>query len=476
MKTNMQYYYSSICAPSIKADEFCQKYDFHINPTTFGRAARILFVMVYRYGLFGRGSMSTRRNLRILTLEGFPATVIYNLLGGPLQTGFLLYMGASSVQVGIAVAAQSLMNIVQILGALMMQKTGNRKFLLVALNTIHRALWIGTGLIPLILPKELWVPVYLVTYMLGFANNAMGGVAWTSLVGDMVPPSVRGNYFGFRNMLMSGVTIICLLVGGKVLDTYPGSPGFHILYGICAVMMVWNVICFFMYPNLPFERSKESNQLKLLKKPFQDMKYLKAMLFISLWLFLQNMALPMFSYGMLKVLELNVQWVTAAVVVQNVATMASNLMWGRMNSRFSSRSLLFWTLPIIAAACLAWGLIGILPTLAVVFLVHILVGTGVGGFNMLVFNFTIGDTPKSERPMFIAVFSALTGTTGFIGSIIGGYLFDWTSGAPDWVQSKGIFAFMGAVLLLVALTVGQLALRERLPGKGESPKNAPLSQ
>ncbi|MNI95222.1 Major Facilitator Superfamily protein [compost metagenome] len=81
------------------------------------------------------------------------------------------------------------------------------------------------------------------------------------------------------------------------------------------------------------------------------------------------------------------------------------------------------------------------------------------------FNFTIGDTPKSERPMFIAVFSALTGTAGFIGSILGGYLFAWTSGAPDWVQSKGIFAIMGAVLLVVALTVGQAALRDRSPKK-----------
>lgn len=405
--------------------------------------------------------MDTRKHLRIITLEGFPATVLYNTLGGPLQTGFLLYLGASSVQVGLAAAIQSLMNVVQILGALILQKTGSRWGLLVYLNTVHRLFWVATGLVPFLFPRELWVPVYLSFYAIGFANNAVGGVAWSSLVGDMVPASMRGGFFGFKNMLMSGVTVLCLLVGGWVLDTYPGETGFHILYIICGIMMVWNIVYFFKYPNLPFERSEEQSQLKLLKRPFQDKKYLKAMMFLSLWLFVQNMALPMFSYGMLKVLGLNVQWVTTAVIIQNLATMAANLFWGKLNNRYSTRLLLFWTLPIIAAACLGWGLLGMIPTLAVIFLIHLLVGAGVGGYNLLVFNFMIGDTPKSERPMFIAVFSALTGITGFIGSILGGYLFEWTSGTPDWVQRQGIFVGLGALLLLVALTVGQAALRDR---------------
>jgi MFS family permease len=391
--------------------------------------------------------------------------VIFNTLGGPLQTGFLLHLGATPVQVGIAAAIPSLMNVVQILGALVLQKLGNRKLLLVVLSSIHRLFWVGTGLVPFLFPPGLWVPVYLCFYAFGFANNAIGGVAWTSLVGDMVPAAIRGSYFGFRNMVISGVIVICLFFGGWVLDTYPGATGFHILYAVCAVMMIWNTACFTLYPNLPFERSEEKNHLGLLRRPFQDKKYLGAMIFISLWLFVQNIALPMFSYGMLKVLELNVQWVTTAVIVQNLATMASNLVWGRLNNKYSTRLLLFWTLPVIAASCLVWGLIGILPTLLIIFISHLLVGTGVGGFNLLIFNYTIGDTPKSERPMFVAVFSALTGIAGFTGSILGGYLFDWTAAAPQWVQDKGIFTGLGALLLIVALTAGQAALRDRQPRK-----------
>jgi MFS family permease len=413
--------------------------------------------------------MGNKKHLRILTMEGIPAITIFYLLGGPLQTGYLLFLGASPVQVGIAASIPSLVNVIQILAALFLQKVHNRKLLMTILCGMHRMIWVSTGAIPFLFPERLWIPAYLTMFTLGFIGNALGGVAWTSLVADIVPAAVRGQYFGFRNMVLNGIGSVCLFTGGWALDTYPGETGFYLLYGVCAVMAVWNIITFTLYPNEPFERSKESNRLRMISKPFQEPKFLKSMMFIALWLFLQGMALPMFSYAMLDVLELNVRWVTAASVVQNAAAMASTIIWGRLNGKHPSRTLLFWTLPVISGACLLWGLVGILPTVSVMFGVHILVGVGTGGFNLLMFNFSIGDTPKSERPMYIAVFSALTGMAAFAGSTLGGYLFEWTAGAPEWLQNKGIFTLLGAVLLTVALTVGPFALRDRVrKAKGNS--------
>ncbi len=87
--------------------------------------------------------------------------------------------------------------------------------------------------------------------------------------------------------------------------------------------------------------------------------------------------------------------------------------WGNLNAKYSSQTLLFWTLPIIALSCAVWGAMAVLPAFVVLTLAHVLLGVGTGGFNQLVFNYIIGDTPKSERPMYLAVYAALTGFAAF---------------------------------------------------------------
>lgn len=115
-------------------------------------------------------------------------------------------------------------------------------------------------------------------------------------------------------------------------------------------------------------------------------------------------------------------------------------------------------MPIIALSCLAWAGLAILPAIAVLVAVHVLLGIGIGGYNLLAFNFMIGETPKSDRPMYIAFFSALTGVAGFIGPLLGGNIYKQIIDGPPWLSSYGISTFTGIVLLGLALGIGPLVL------------------
>lgn len=55
-----------------------------------------------------------RRNLRIATWEGVPSTIFQVLLQGQFLTGFLLYLGATSSQIGFVLALTTLVNVMQI--------------------------------------------------------------------------------------------------------------------------------------------------------------------------------------------------------------------------------------------------------------------------------------------------------------------------------------------------------------------------
>jgi MFS family permease len=407
-----------------------------------------------------------RRGLYACTLEGIPAVTIFFLLGGPYLTGYMLYLGASPQQIGIALALPFLANVFQIFAAIGMQYIENRRMALVIFGGLHRIIWVATIFVPLLFPREFWVIIYILMVSIAFISNSIGSVVWTSLVADLVPAPLRGKYFGFRNSILWAAGSLALLLGGYLLDRFPGDLGFYLLYAVCGVCMVMNIVGYWFYPNIPFEKSKESNMVRLFLLPFKDQIFLKAMLFVALWLFLQGIAVPFYTYVMKDVLLINFSWISYITMAQNVTMMISYYFWGKLNGKYSSRTLLFRSLPIIALSCLMMGMLSFTNALFTLFCVHIMLGIGLGGFNLMVFNYTIGDTPKSDRPMYIAVFSALTGLFAFLGPLVGGYLYEiaGASGSP-WVQSWGISLGVGAILLLLTVTLGPLVLNQRTTTK-----------
>jgi MFS family permease len=408
-----------------------------------------------------RSESEFRKGLRISLIEGIPANILGNLLGGPLQTAFMLYLGFTADEVGLVLAIPSFTLLIQIFIAFAMQKWQNRRLYMMLFGVAHRALWVATGLIPLFFPHALWVPLYLAFFLLSFTSGQACGVIWTSLMADTVPSAVRGKYFGIRNTVHWAVVCITLFAGGQIMEWLPGGTGFTILFVISGLCVVWNGWALTRYSNPPFERSQSGSPYKMLFRPFADKAFLPATLFISLFLFAQNIVVPLFSYAMLNILNMTYSEVTLITMLMNLMMMLSYYYWGVLNGRYPARTLLLWTFPLIAASCVVWLGMAVLPVLLILIVTHLLLGIGLGGYNLLVFNFLIGDSPTSERPMYIAVFSACTGFAGFLGPIAGGWLYKQAAGGPVWVQTYGMTGIAGLVLLALAVGVAPLVFGSR---------------
>lgn len=416
--------------------------------------------------VFHRKNLSSyRRGLLTSIMEGIPATIISNMLGGPILTAYILYLGGASEEVGLVMAIPALANMIQLVAAYYMQRINNRRLFLVIMGITHRLIWVATGFIPFLVAEEYRVTVFIAMFLVSFLSASTSAMFWTSIIADMVPPKVRGRYFGIRNTIHWAIASLSLLIGGQILEHMNEHTGFVLLYSISAICAVWNAIELWRYPNPLFEKSVESSSARRFLKPLRDASYMKATLFIALFILVQNVGVPLFSFVMLDILKISYLWITVITTVQMVVMMFSYYYWGTLNSRFASRTLLLWTLPIIALSCLLWAGIELLPVILVLMLVHIALGFGLGGYNLVVFNFVIGDTPKADRPMYIAVFSALTGLTGFLGPMIGGWIYKQIENSPYWLQSYGIALFTGMLLLALALTIGPLALRVQRQGK-----------
>ncbi|WP_150272148.1 MFS transporter [Paenibacillus tepidiphilus] len=401
-----------------------------------------------------------RRNLKIATIEGIPSTIFQVLLQGQFLTGYLLYLGASSGQIGFVLALTTLVNVAQIGVAYLIQRLPSRKWALVTFIGLQRLLWVSTGLVPFLFPQEYWVIAFIMLYTSAFIANTAGGMLWNSVISDLVPARVRGRYFGIRNTLLNALGSLVIYGGGVVLDRYPGGQGFLILYIVVWIFSFLNIVTFFFYPDVPFEKSEETSFLPMVKKPLHDRLFMKSTLFLSAWLLLQNITVPLYSYVMLELLHLEYETLSLLNVSQTVLMMASFYVWGNLNARYSNKRLLLFTLPIIAASSLLWGLLSILPMLPVLFAAHMLFGVGVGGFNQLAFNFIIGDTPKRERPMYMAMYAALTGLAAFFGPVLGGQIYEWIAEWPHWTQVYGLQLLVGTLMIALALLLGRRILKD----------------
>lgn len=163
---------------------------------------------------------------------------------------------------------------------------------------------------------------------------------------------------------------------------------------------------------------------------------------------------------MLDVLRVPYATVANLVILQTITSMAGFYVCGLLSRRLSERALLIGSLPFLAAAALLWSTMNVLPQLLVLIMIYAFLGFGLGSYNQQIFIFMIGSSTKAERPIYIAVFSAITGIAGFIGPTVGGIVFEELKAYPLWLQEYGLFLMLGIILLILAVIVAPIIFRK----------------
>jgi hypothetical protein len=98
------------------------------------------------------------------------------------------------------------------------------------------------------------------------------------------------------------------------------------------------------------------------------------------------------------------------------------------------------------------------PFLALI-IIYVLLGLGISGISLLTFNFVIGDSPKLGRHIYIALFFATTGFFGFLGSVSGGFIYDWLRMMPEWIMIYGFNVSGGIIMIFLAFFVAPRFLK-----------------
>lgn len=404
-----------------------------------------------------------RTSLKASTSDGIFAAIFFNITGGVLLINFLLYLGATPVEIGFLSSIPMLMNFLQPLGAYFADRTQSRRKYIRAIVGVSRLLWLI--LVALIAwhswfntDPHLLVTSTLVIILICNILNALGCSAWLSWMAVLVPQGIRGRYFGFRNSALSLTNLLVVPLLGFAVSALPGDIisgyGVLLLLGVVIGLVSLGCQCWMTDVNplsihcadsSPQQQEAQSPEISILK----DTNFLKFLLYIGLWMFAVNLSSPFFNLYMMKNLALDLSTVTIYTSLVAGANLVMLRFWGKLADKVGNRPLLLLVGIPIALTPLLWLGIGADSVSVWVWLplIHLVWGGFGDAIDLCNNNLQMSLASVNRRPSkYFAFAAAASGVGGGLGSTAGGFLaqLDITGGL------LGLFA-LSAVVRLIAL-------------------------
>ncbi len=381
-----------------------------------------------------------RRGFRGVMQDGVASSAMFTLTSSTFLTAFALALGASELIIGLLAMIPALANIVQLPTTYLIEKIRVRRSITILAAALSRSFWLVIATIPLLVPFEIALPLVLVAMVPNSLLGSIGACSWNSWMKDLLPNSELGRFFSKRMMLSTACSIPMGLTAGFFTTwwgkTFPSMmiEGYSLLFVGGFVFGLIGVLCI---SRIPEPRMGSNRSVPgfgaLLKKPFGDTNFKNLIVFLTSWSFAINLALPFLSVYMLTSLGMETSSVMVFTVIGQISSMAFFKVWGRLSDRFSNKSVLRVSGPILIGCFLLWAstvLFESAPVLiGLVVLAEVLMGMATSGVSLVSGNISLKLAPSGEATAYLAstsLFAALaTGVAPLLGGIIAMYMPNW---------------------------------------------------
>ena len=366
-------------------------------------------------------------------------------------TPYALTMQATTQQIGFLTSIPNFATMLALLWTpLLAERARSRKAFIIPIDLFLSLLWLPILLVPFLFHTgQIWWLIVLVT-LSTVAGNIIGA-PWSAMMADLVPPEIRGSYFGLRNGIGNLVTLIFSFVAGGLLQILTGNTRLAFAIIFAGALFSRLISLYYLsltpdpHPVLPQNTSRESIP-RITRGLFSTNigRFIVFTVFLNLS---QNIASPFFSVYLLSTLKfsyINYQIINA---IPTVVTMLVITWWGKHANKSGNIKILHITALMIPFISMLW-----LVNSSVVWLCAVQTYSGFAwaGFNLCAGLFIWDAAPQENRTRYITLFGAL-GALGFmLGALIGGNL------GPHLPQIKGsyfltLFLLSGILRLIAVL-------------------------
>jgi MFS family permease len=405
--------------------------------------------------------------LRISIYEGALATVFISITTNGLVTGLALYLGAGPFVLGILGALPFLTQLMQLVGAYLEEKTGNRRVLSVWSEALSRLMWIPVAILPLLhLTQTTSLTIFVVLQIFTSATFGISVNTWSSWMSDLVPPERRGRYFGIRNTVASFASMVAGLASGYALDYFKRTADEGVAYAVTLgaglVFAAVGIVLLRLQAEPPMQRRPRIPVREMFSSPLRDPAYRSLIVSGTIWAFVVGIAGPFFNAYGIENLKMSFADLAYMGIVTSVASMVVFPLVGRLQDRFGDRIVM-----LVSAACVVPLPIGWI--LSEPGFLWPLFGTSLGaglfwpGINQGLANMSMARSPENARGAFIATYGAVTGIGVVVSGLAGGVIAEALRGMEfDFVGMQlnhYSVLFIGSIvmrLLAVVFVMGRL--------------------
>jgi MFS family permease len=365
-----------------------------------------------------------KRGMFYSIVEGSTFNIWVSALSGNFLTGMALHLGAGGFALGVLAALPSFSTMLQFVSAPFVVGLTWRRNFLALFSALQRFTGALAGLVALALMPSPWaLPVFVAMHLLAWAFMAPPTVVWQGYMTDLVPGEVRGRYFAARGALSGVVSMLVVLLYGRMLDHWPGAPGFRLLYWAAFLGAALNLGAWFLLPELPpgEVRSARSFWATIRVPLHRPGPHRTATLFFAAWAFAQGMAAPFYPVVLVGQLGLSYSSVAVLATIAAITSIATAPVWGSLQDRLGQPKVM----------TLLAGLLTVVPLLflvarpggwPVLVLAHIIQGTASNGMNLANQTLNMRLAPAEDRGSYFAFFAAAGGLTGFVTPMLMGPL------------------------------------------------------
>lgn len=383
--------------------------------------------------------------------------------GEAYLSAFGIFLKGSTLQIGILSSIPQFIGaIFQMLGVKILERLKDRRKYIVSAALVQALLWVPLAFVPGMFYPSPTAPFVLLALIVVYYG--VGGTItpiWNSFIGDSVPQTRRGRFFGLRNARAGFVTFCAVVCAGGILEwaTRQGQTlwGYTAIFLLALLGRLLSVLWLSRHDNPEYHHRPEAyfSFYQFLKKAPRS-NFAIFVFYVAMINFAVAFSGPYFSLYMLRDLHLSYWQFTTVIATSTLSQFVTLQRWGPLTDTYGSKRIL--------NIC-GWG-ISFAPVLWLfsselwyLMLVQIFAGLVWSGFMLATTTFMFDAVTPAKRARCAAYHALISGAFYVAGSTAGAYTemhlpYWFETIAPEWKPHSwllGIFLLSSVMRFFITL-------------------------
>lgn len=251
-------------------------------------------------------------------------------------------------------------------------------------------------------------------------------IAWTDMMGGAFPQREWGMVFSRRNAFANFSAVIATMSAGFLIDWLPGGWGYFSVFIISGATGLLSIYSLQQMREIPAikKQPRKISPLRRLAMPFADKSLGRKFTYFCLGLFLFNLGMfisgPAFSIFYVKELALSKSTISLLMTTGTLFVVVGSPFWGWLSRRRSNAVIFAYSTIWQALFPYFYYLSG--HSIPQMMAWQAILGIGVAGYHLSMFNLSMEYVDEAERPNGIAATNTVIFAAAAIGSLISGPL------------------------------------------------------